>query len=86
MSVRCVGYVQEVKEDSTLNNGACVETDKDGDQVFATYDKKAHYLVGGTGKYKGISGTEPYKVTDVKDIGPNISAAIVDHEVTWEFK
>ena len=56
MSVRCVGYVQEVKEDRTLNNGACVETDKDGDQVFATYDKKAHYLVGGTGKYKGISG------------------------------
>ncbi len=85
MSVRCLGYHQKIKEDSTLN-GTCVETDKDGDQVFATFDKNAHYLVGGTGKYKGISGPVPYKVNDLKDIGPNISAAIVDHEVTWEFK
>ncbi len=36
MSVRCVGYVQEVKGDRTLN-GACVEIDKGGDQLFTTY-------------------------------------------------
>lgn len=85
MSVKCVGYIQVVKEEWTWN-GACIETDKDGDQVFTTYDKEVHYLVGGTGKYKGISGTAPYKVNSVKDITPDTRAAIVDHEVTWEFE
>ena len=37
-------------------NGSCVETDKDGDNVFTTFDDKNHYLIGGTGKYKGIMG------------------------------
>lgn len=85
MSVKCVGYIQEVKENWTWN-GACIETDKDGDQVFTTYDMNVHYLVGGTGKYKGISGTAPYKVNAMKDVTPDTRAAIVDHEITWEFK
>ncbi len=41
----------------------CVETDKDGDNVFTTFDDNNHYLMGGTGKYKGITGTVPYTVT-----------------------
>ena len=85
MSVKCVGYIQEVKEEWTWN-GACIETDIDGDQVFTTCDKEVHYLVGGTGKYKGISGAAPFTPNTIKDIGPDTRAAIVDHEVTWEFK
>ena len=38
-------------------NGSCVENDKDGDNVFTTFDDKNHYLMGGTGKYKGITET-----------------------------
>ena len=85
MSVRCVGYAQVVDEETTYY-GACVETDKDGDQVYTTYDMEAHYLVGGTGKYVGISGKAPFRSTTLKSIGPNIDAGIVDHAVTWEFK
>jgi hypothetical protein len=38
MSVRCLAHRSMVGE--TLHrNGSCVETDKDGDNVFTTYDK-----------------------------------------------
>ena len=62
MSVRCVGH-QSVVGDTQDFNGSCVETDKDGDNVFTTFDTQNHYLKGGTGKYKGITGTIPYTVT-----------------------
>ena len=52
MSVRCLRHQSLVGEAFHLN-GSCVETDKDGDNVFTTFDDKNHYLMGGTGKYKG---------------------------------
>ena len=59
MSVRCLYHWSVVGETNHVN-GSCVETDKDGDNVFTTFDDKNHYLMGGTGKYKGITGTVPY--------------------------
>ena len=59
MSVRCLYHWSVVGETNHLN-GSCVETDKDGDNVFTTFDDKNHYLMGGTGKYKGITGTVSY--------------------------
>jgi hypothetical protein len=50
MSVRCL-YHQSVVGETAHFNGSCVETDKDGDNVFTTFDDKNHYLMGGTGKY-----------------------------------
>ena len=49
MSVRCLGHWSKVGETFHFN-GSCVETDKDGDNVFTTFDDKNHYLMGGTGK------------------------------------
>jgi hypothetical protein len=46
-------------------------TDNDGDQIFSTFDTRdidksqpqmncgTHIITGGTGKYKGITGSEP---------------------------
>jgi hypothetical protein len=57
--------------------GACAMTDKDGDVVFSTFDTRdldaaqpemdcgTHIITGGTGKYKGISGTEPFACVEV---------------------
>src|SRR5262245_15898304 len=56
MSVRCLFHWSVVEGTNHLT-GSCVETDKDGDNVFTTFDDKNHYLMGGTGKYKGITGT-----------------------------
>jgi hypothetical protein len=85
MSVRCLYHMSLVGETLHLN-GSCVETDKDGDNVFTTFDDKNHYLMGGTGKYKGITGTVPYTVMELHETVGGRSAVIVNHKATWEIK
>ena len=53
-------------------DGACVLADKDGDKIFSTFDTRdvdksqadmscgTHIITGGTGKYAGITGSEPF--------------------------
>ena len=60
--------------------------DKDGDNVFTTFDDKNHYLMGGTGKYKGITGTVPYTVAKIHEAVGGRTAWIVNHKATWEIK
>jgi FecR protein len=67
-------------------NGSCVETDKDGDNVFTTFDNHNHYLKNGTGKYQGITGKIPYTVTTLHDAVDGHAASIVNHKTTWEVK
>ena len=85
MSVRCLYHMSSVGETVHLN-GSCVETDKDGDNVFTTFDDKNHYLMGGTGKYKGITGTVPYTVVGLHEAVGGRGAVIVNHKATWEIK
>src|SRR5262245_35759131 len=84
MSVRCLFHWSVVGETNHLN-GSCVETDKDGDNVFTTFDDKAHYLMGGTGKYKGITGTVSYTNVELHDVSGR-AALITNHKATWEIK
>jgi hypothetical protein len=85
MSVRCLYHLSSVGE--TLQaNGSCVETDKDGDNVFTTFDDKNHYLMGGTGKYKGITGTVPYTMVELHETAGGRTAFVVNHKATWEIK
>jgi hypothetical protein len=56
----------------TWFDGACALTDADGDIIFSDFDTRkldksepdmdcgTHFITGGTGKYKGIAGTEPF--------------------------
>jgi len=85
MSVRCLYHMSSVGETMHLN-GSCVETDKDGDNVFTTFDDKNHYLMGGTGKYKGITGTVPYTVVVLHETVGGREAVIVNHKAKWEIK
>src|SRR3978361_298911 len=59
MGTRCIG-MREANGNDVINRGSCIDTDKDGDQVFSTYEANAksgrHVFVGGTGKYHGITG------------------------------
>ena len=45
-----------------------------------------HYLMGGTGKYKGITGTVPYTVVGLHDAVGGRTAEIVNHKATWAIK
>lgn len=86
MAVRCVAY-NETQAGKVQVSGSCVETDADGDKVFVTFAAGAHTIVGGTGKYKGISGSAPYTVVGrLPSTGPGIGALVVEHRVSWQFK
>jgi hypothetical protein len=85
MVVHCLATIRVVKGEQDLY-GACKETDKDGDYTSTTFDSKAHYFIGGTGKYKGITGTAPFTVESLPAPGEGLGALIIPHEVTWSLK
>ncbi|WP_175425751.1 hypothetical protein [Trinickia violacea] len=87
MSVRCL-YFHTAMGGKVGGVGACTETDMDGDKIFTTFDAAArvHTLIGGTGKYKGISGTAPYTVIRLSAPDQGLGATEVEHNVTWQFK
>jgi len=78
--------------------GACAMTDSDGDVVFSTFDTRdldtaqpkmdcgTHKITGGTGKYAGITGTEPFACVEVAtpDGEPAGSFAMdIPHNTVW---
>ena len=85
MGVRCLVTIRVVKGEQELY-GACKETDKDGDSTSTTFDSKAHYFIGGTGKYQGITGEAPFTVESLPSPGDDLGALIIPHEVTWNIE
>ena len=85
MSVRCLYHWSVVGETNHVN-GSCVHTDKDGDNVFAIFDDKTTTLIGGTGKYKGITGNAPYTIVELHDTVGGRPALVINHKATWEIK
>ena len=85
MVVHCLVTIRVVKGEQDLY-GACKETDKDGDYTSTTFDSKAHYFIGGTGKYQGITGEAPFTVEALPAPGENLGALIIPHEVTWKIE
>jgi len=81
-------------------DGACTMTDSDGDLVFSTFDTRdldksqpkmdcgTHIITGGTGKYKGITGSEPFACITMPALaGPGGYFAMdIPHNTTWEIK
>jgi hypothetical protein len=82
-------------------DGACALTDNDGDVVFSTFDTRdldkskpefdcgTHIITGGTGKYKGVTGNEPFKCIskDAPAGSPEGAYAIdIPHITTWEIQ
>ena len=86
MMVRCIYYFEAVMG-SRKHSGACVQTDGDGDKVFTTFEGETmtHTLIGGTGKYIGISGTAACSSTELPTRG-EVTSIIIEHRVTWKFK
>ncbi len=100
MKARCHAIKVEAAG-KTYFDGACAMTDADGDTVFSTFDTRepdksqpkmdcgTHFITGGTGKYKGITGTEPFAciAKDTPAGEPAGSFAIdIPHNTAWEFK
>jgi hypothetical protein len=99
MSARCAALKVDSGE-KKYNDGACVLADTDGDKIFSTFDTRdldksqpkmdcgTHIITGGTGKYKGITGSEPFACIAMPALaGPGDYFAMdIPHNTAWEIK
>ena len=85
MAVHCLGHWTAIGDKFDFR-GSCAETDAAGDTVFTTFDNDNHYIVGGTGKYTGITGTVPYTAVHLADTIGGRTARVVNHKASWEIK
>lgn len=98
MQAKCMAVKIETGG-KTWIDGACAMTDSDGDVVFSSFDTRdldkaqpkmdcgTHMITGGTGKYKGITGTEPFAcVTVPTPAGEPAGSFAMDipHNTVWE--
>ena len=99
MSAHCTA-VSVASGEKKYIDGACVLADKDGDKIFSTFDTRdldksqpdmncgTHIITGGTGKYQGITGSEPFACINMPAMaGPGgYTAMDIPHNTTWEIK
>lgn len=99
MSARCNALSVDSGEKKYID-GACVLADADGDMIFSTFDTRdvdpaqpeykcgTHIITGGTGKYKGITGREPFACNAMPNLAGagGYTAMDIPHTTTWEIK
>lgn len=74
-------------EDKWSRSGACIWTDEDGDHVIYTFGRGQNNLVGGTGKYAGITGTFSFvSSTRLHEAPGEMTPIITQIKVKWELK
>lgn len=98
MTAQCVA-IQIISKAKNYIDGGCVLTDKDGDKIFSTFDTRelegslprftcgTHFIVGGSGKYKGMTGKEPFSCAILPNAaGDSWSGMDIEHQLTYKFE
>lgn len=99
MAARCTA-LQIDAGDKKYIDGACALSDKEGDVIFSTFDTRdldksqpqmncgTHVITGGTGKYAGITGREPFACNEMPALAGDggYFAMDIPHNTTWEIK
>ena len=99
MSARCTALSVESGSKKYID-GACVLADADGHMIFSTFDTRdldksqpemncgTHIITGGTGKYAGITGSEPFACNTMPNLAGagGYTAMDIPHNTTWEIK
>ena len=99
MSARCMAF-SVASGPKKYIDGACVLADADGDKIFSTFDTRdldksqpdmncgTHIITGGTGKYKGITGSEPFACNGLPALAGDGGYTSMDipHNTSWEIK
>lgn len=100
MKARCFAVNVETGDKKWIDGG-CAMTDSDGDVVFSSFDTRdldksqpkmdcgTHVITGGTGKYKGITGREPFSCVSLPAPKGEPSGAFamdIPHNTTWEIQ
>jgi len=99
MSARCEALSVDSGPKKYID-GACVLADADGDTIFSTFDTRdldksqpdmscgTHVITGGTGKYKGITGSEPFACNGLPALAGagGYTSMDIPHNTSWEIK
>ena len=88
LAIRCMEE-SKARPQGYAFTGTCIETDGDGDKIFMTYEGPESgdiALLGGTGKYKDISGKGTWSVADAPGNNAQLFAFTLTYDVTWEIK
>jgi hypothetical protein len=99
MSARCTALSVDSGAKKYID-GACVLADADGDKIFSTFDTRdvdksqpkmscgTHIITGGTGKYAGITGSEPFACDAMPALAGTggYTAMDIPHNTSWEIK
>ena len=99
MSARCTALSVDSGPKKYID-GACVLADADGDKIFSTFDTRdldksqpdmncgTHIITGGTGKYAGITGSEPFACNSLPALAGagGYTSMDIPHNTTWEIK
>ena len=67
LALRCLEGIPVARKAGYKFTGSCVETDGDGDKLYLAYEGPEDgplTVLGGTGKYKGITGAGRWRVAD----------------------
>ena len=75
---------------SVKYTGSCLNTDADGDKYFHTFeggaDSGKSVIIGGTGKYKGMTGELTYTTTGGPSPGAGQFSFSAEDKLNWEIK
>jgi hypothetical protein len=66
--------------------GTCIHTDGEGDKLFMTYEGPESgtiALLGGTGKYRDVTGKGTWSVTDAPGNNAQLFLFTLTYDVTW---
>ena len=99
MSARCEALSVNSGPKNYID-GACVLADADGDMIFSSFDTRdldksqpdmkcgTHIITGGTGKYKGITGSEPFACNGLPALAGagGYTSMDIPHNTSWEIK
>jgi hypothetical protein len=83
MSVHCIFY-EQARDGQYSEAGACTEIDPDGDKINLTFQTGTQTLIGGTGKYKGITGSGTFTGHPLRAPAAGTHAVELNHTVTWK--
>ena len=88
LSIHCL-EATTARPEGYKYSGSCVQTDHDGDKLYMTYDGSRTgeiKWVGGTGKFKDISGAGSLSVVAAPESSPGHFAYTLTYEVNWTHK
>lgn len=88
LAIRCMEE-SNARPQGYAFTGTCIETDGDGDKIFMTYEGPESgdiALLGGTGKYKAITGKGTWSVADAPGNTAQLFAFTLTYDVSWTTK